>query len=327
MEFFKSLASILAYAALGFSITAAYLKINKIWKRKHHAEVANSVSIAGNFIAVVPWTFFGINFLFVAQWQGLINSIIWVVTFIVLMLIGSGLWVEGKRNMSFWARLKDSLKLERSEVGDLALSLFRPSSAQIILELLAHFAYIDRHLADQEKNFIQSFGDRYKLEIDWNEFEKLADIERSERFMKTRDMAEEYLKTSPPAEQVAQLSDLLETLVKIDDDYSIQEKLIQEEVRGLLLDYCEENHAKANCSVVIVPQSREQDAAISAILPQTEKTELAGGSGYMVGSFYSKSYAEVICNQYRALGFFTIDIIQDAVDPARLDSHRVSPPV
>ena len=70
MEFFKALISILAYAALGFSATAAYLKINKIWKRKHNAEVANSVSIAGNVIGLIPMMAFGLNFLLVAQWHG-----------------------------------------------------------------------------------------------------------------------------------------------------------------------------------------------------------------------------------------------------------------
>jgi len=314
MEAFKSLINILAYAALGFSAIAAYLKINKIWKRKHNAEVANSVSIAGNFIDLIPLTFFGLNFLLVAQWQGLIDSVIWISAGIVLVLIGSGLWVEGKREMTFWARLKEALKLERSEVGELAFSLFRPTSAPIILDILTQFAYIDRDLVDREKEFIQSFSDSWNLKINWNELEKLADFESPLRFVKARDTAVRYLKTSPPSEQVAQLSDLLEALVQIDDDLSAQEGLILEEVRGLLLDYSDEFDATANCAVVIVPQNRDQDVAIAALLPQIKKTEVAGGSGYMVGSFYSHDYADVICNQYRALGFFTIDIIHEAPD-------------
>ena len=51
MEIFKSFISAMAYASLGFSFAAAYLKINKIWKRKHILEVANSVSIVGNVVS------------------------------------------------------------------------------------------------------------------------------------------------------------------------------------------------------------------------------------------------------------------------------------
>ncbi len=274
MEAFKSLIGILAYAALGFSAVAAYLKINKIWQRKHNAEVANSVSIAGNFILLIPMLAMGLNFLFVAQWQGLIDTVIWIGATVVLIFIGTGLWVKGKRDMTFWAKLKEALKLERSEVGELAFSLFRPSSARIILDILIQFAYIDRDLKVHQKEFIQTFADQWNLEIDWQEIEKLADMERPLRFVKTRDTAVRYLKTSPPSEQVAQLSDLLETLVHVDGELSVQEGLILEEVRGLLLDYSDEIDATANCVVVIVPQNHDQDIAIAALLPQVKKLRL-----------------------------------------------------
>jgi hypothetical protein len=126
MELLKSIVSVLAYASLGFSATAAYLKINKIWKRKHNEEVANSVSIVGNVVDLIPLSFFSLNYLFVMQWQGLIDSVIWIVAGVVSIMIGSGLWVEANRHKSSWTRWKEALKLEKSEVGDLAMSLKRP---------------------------------------------------------------------------------------------------------------------------------------------------------------------------------------------------------
>ncbi|MDH4071931.1 MAG: hypothetical protein OEV41_02365, partial [Gammaproteobacteria bacterium] len=127
MEFFKSVISAMAYASLGFSFTAAYLKINKIWKRKHIAEVASSVSIVGNVVDIIPLTFFALNFMLVAQWQGLIDSVLWIFAGIVTVLIGSGLWVEEHRHKPFWTRIRAALKLEKTEVGHLAASFFRPS--------------------------------------------------------------------------------------------------------------------------------------------------------------------------------------------------------
>ena len=42
---FKKLLSILVSSALIFAIIQAYLKVNKIWKRRKNVEVANSISI------------------------------------------------------------------------------------------------------------------------------------------------------------------------------------------------------------------------------------------------------------------------------------------
>lgn len=69
---------------------------------------------------------------------------------------------------------------------------------------------------------------------------------------------------------------------------------------------------QANYDVVIAPQNRSQDAAIGSLLPNASKIEIAGGSGYLVGSFYSQDYAHVIRDQYRELGLFTIDLMGNA---------------
>lgn len=312
MESFKSVIGIMAYASLGFSFAAAYLKINKIWKRKHNEEVANSVSIVGNIFDIIPLTFFSLNFLILSQWQGLIDSVVWIFAAAISIVIGSGLWVQENRNKSFWVRIKESLKLEKSEVGHLATSFFRPSGAEIILEIFARFAYIDRDLVAGEQKLIQSFADTWHIDIDWEEHRKLADLEQPVSFIKTRDSVGRYLKTSPPTEQVGQLIDVLHALVMVDENVSEQEKLILDEVHQYLLSYIDDSDVQANYTVIIAPQNRKQDAAIGALLPDAKKIEVAGGSGYLVGSFYSQDYADVICDQYRELGFFTIDLVNKA---------------
>jgi len=312
MELFKSFVGIMAYASLGFSFTSVYLKINKIWKRKHIAEVANSVSVAGYATDMIPATFFSLNFLIAAQWQGLIDNVLWILAGTLLILIGSGLWVQENRHKSFWTKLKESLKLEKSEVGYLATSFFRPSGAEIILEIFARFAYIDRELVAGEQELIQKFADTWHIEVDWEEHRKLAGLEQTVSFVKARDSVERYLNTSPPTEQVGQLIDVLHALVKVDENISEQEKLILAEVQQFLLGYIDDTDVQANYDVVIAPQNRSQDAAIGSLLPNASKIEIAGGSGYLVGSFYSQDYAHVIRDQYRELGFFTIDLMGNA---------------
>lgn len=314
MEFFKSFIGVMVYASLGFTVAAAYLKLNKIWKRKHNAEVADSVSIVGNVIYIIPLTFFALNYILIAHWQGVIDSVIWIASGIIYILIGSRLWVHSHRHKTFWARLLEVLKLEHSEVGDLAKSFFRPSGGEIILEILARLAYIDRKLTPREQEFIQYFADTWHVKFDWREHRKLADIKQSVSFIEMRDEVERYLETSPPAEQVAQLIDVLDALAITDDSVSTQEKLILEEVDGLLLGYVNDSDVQARFAVVVAPQNDEQDSAMATLLPNIEKTEIAGGSGYTIGSYYSQEYADVICNQYRALGFFTIDIVHELPD-------------
>ena len=308
METFKAFVGIMAYGSLGFTVIAAYLKINKIWTRKHKVEVADSVSIVGNVIYLIPLSFFALNYMFESLWQGLIDSLIWIVSGVVYILIGSRLWVQSHRRKSFWTRLKEALKLERSEVGDLAKSFFRPSSGEIILEILAQLAYVDKVLGIREKQFIQSFADTWHMDFDWEEHQKLADVKQSISFIETHNSVERYLETSPPEAQVAQLIDVLDALVEVDESVSDQEQLILEEIDGLLFNYLSTVDVQEKYTVIIAPQNDDQDAAIAAILPGVEKTSVAGGSGYMIGSFYSQKYADVVCDQYRELGFLTIGI-------------------
>jgi len=311
METFKAFVGIMAYGSLGFTVVAAYLKINKIWTRKHNAEVADSISIVGNVIYIIPLAFFALNYLFASLWQGLIDSLIWIASGVVYILIGSRLWVQSHRRKTFWTRLKEVLKLERSEVGDLAKAFFRPSGSGIILELLTQLAYIDQRLGNREKEFIQSFIDAWHTDFDWEEHRALADRKQPVSFMDTRETVERYLATSPPEPQVEQLTDVLDALVGVDDSVSEQERLILGEIHGLLFSYVHKSDDQEKFAVVIAPQSDDQDAAIAALLPGVEKTSVAGGSGYMIGSYFSQDYADVICDQYRALGFFTIGIVHE----------------
>ena len=202
----------------------------------------------------------------------------------------------------------EALKLEKSEVTHLAATLFRPSSAEIILDILARFAYIDRDLDEQEQALIQTFADTWRLEIDWSGYQKLAELDQPASLAETRESVAEYLRTSPPEEQVAQLIDVLQALVAADERIDRQETLILDEVKGFMHSYAQGGEETAAYRVVIAPQNRKQDAAIATLLPNAEKIEIAGGSGYLVGSYFSRDFAQIICDQYRDLGFFTIDL-------------------
>ncbi|MGB5324577.1 MAG: hypothetical protein WBN40_04020, partial [Pseudomonadales bacterium] len=84
--------------------------------------------------------------------------------------------------------------------------------------------------------------------------------------------------------------------------------LMLSEARGLLSSYVEDGDNPAAFTVVIAPQNDEHDAALTTLLPNARKISVAGGTGYVVGSYHSHEFAEMIRDQYRALGFFTVDV-------------------
>ena len=101
-------------------------------------------------------------------------------------------------------------------------------------------------------------------------------------------------------------------MVHADEVVSDEEELLLEEVQGLLHTYINDDvlgeYTHAGYRVVIAAQDQVQKLAIETLLPTMQQTVLAGGIGYLVGTYYSQKYADLVCDQYRALGFFTVNM-------------------
>ena len=314
MEFFKLLIYYLAFASLGFSFAAAYLKIIKIWKRKHLRDVAESVSISGNIIDVVPLSVFALNYYFVSQWQGLIDSAVWIVAGIILIVIGTGFWVEPKnKKKSLWRLLKEALHLEKKEVVNLTKALFKPSNKTLVIDILEQIAFIDHVLDQREKTFIQTFADSWDIRIDWDQITQKARSNEQFSYQELHGTLTKYLKTLPSYEQVAELGDTITALINVDDVVTQEEALALDEIRGLFSNYIEKDTEPLEFSVVLVPQKPEHEEKIQHLLPNIQKRKIAGGSAYVVDSFFSSDYASAVCNQYQALDLFTVTIANNDI--------------
>ena len=118
-----------------------------------------------------------------------------------------------------------------------------------------------------------------------------------------------YLDLGPPYDQAAQLMDVLHLFVKADAVVSEEERIVLEEIGGLIEQYVEEDTIERRTyEVVIVPQSAGQFEAAEALLPGAELKEVRGGKVISVGTFFSHDYAEAICRKYIALGLFTAQV-------------------
>lgn len=304
MTLLRSTVQFLAAASLLLAAVQVYLTLNKLWKRKHEPAVADSISIMGEAVGLVPLFFLTLNFMLDGQWEGIVDGLLWLVAGGASIAIGTGMWVEGRRGKGFVALLKEALALERGEVGDLAKRFFHPAGASRILRILGHVALIDDHLDDREKEFIQSFVDAWGIEFSPEEF-------RDERtsghlnYRVLRQDVEAYLGTSPPSGQVQQLSDVVTALVHVDEEVSEEEALMLGELDGMWAAYLDAEAETPLFAVAVVPQHPDQDQAIADVIPNVGKTPVKGGEAYVVGRYHSEHYAELMGGQYRDLGFFT----------------------
>lgn len=304
MELLRQIASYLAAASLVLAALQIYLTLNKIWIRKHEAEVAASISIAGEALGLLPVGILTVSFALEGHWAGAVDGVLWGGAGLVTIAIGTGMWVEGKRGRSFWALARDALRVERDEVGALAASFFRPSGAEAILEILGQIALIDENLDAREREFIDTFAGSWGIDLDWDRI--LGESEADAlSFVRLRESVARYLATSPPEAQVSQLGDVVEALVRIDEEVSSGEELILEELRGMFLDYAGDATPGVRFGVALVPQDPDQDRAIADLLPDVTRQRLEGGVAYVKGAYHSERYADLVAEQYRALQFFT----------------------
>ncbi len=313
MEELRTFIRLLTVASLGLAAVQIYLTLNKLWTRKHEKVVAESISIYGELIGLIPLFLLTLSFFLDRQWEGVIDGLLWITAGTVTVAIGTGLWVEGRRGRGFLKLMRDAMALERTEVGDLARAFFRPSSADKILDLLAQVALIDEELDQRERSFIQAFADNWGVELKWEEL-----VDRSTQVgldtIRLRDGIADYLSTSPPPRQVEQLGDVIVALVEADEEIAASEELILTEVGGMLRSYVDAGSERPGFAVVLVPQSGEQEHAIRSVLPGLDKEEVAGGSAYVAGRYFSDQYAQMVSEQYRALNVFTTVLRQERLE-------------
>jgi hypothetical protein len=313
MSGFRAVVDYLVIGSLVLAALQIYLTTNKLWKRKHERAVAESISILGEFVGLIPVTLLTVKFLLDGQWEGAADGMLWVLGAGVAILIGSGRWVEGRRDRGLLRLLIDSIRLERGEVGYLAKSFLRPSGASHILSILGRVALLDAHLDDRERAFVDAFARTWSIDFQWDSITAAAQDNELDFLPLRRDL-QEYLATSPPAAQVKQLGEVLRALINIDQTVTQHESLMMAEIDGMIDAYLgATDDGGPMFAVVLVPQDAQQDRAIAQVLPDLRKRELHGGQVYVAGTSFD--FAEIVSAQYRALNFFAavVRVTEEAV--------------
>jgi hypothetical protein len=239
--------------------------------------------------------------------ESIIDTSLIIAQAMVFLLVGTGLWVRGQRQMGFWRLVKQALRIEKKEANYLLKRFFKPQNAEIIIDILHNLAMIDEEFDEREKKLIEFFA------MEWN-IPYSAETKNKERkqrvvqnkFVDLRNKLLDYLSRDPPVEQVAQLKDLINEMILADEKITSEEKLVSGELLGIIDSHLQEEERKDVYQVIIVPQNPNQEQKIKELLPDSESIETFGGIVYSVGSFYSKEFAEMVCQRFRKMNFFAI---------------------
>lgn len=310
MTVFVSFVEFLVAIGIVIALITNYLIINKLWKRRMVKEVAESVSIAAAILGLFNGIPFLIMFLLInPNPAAATKTAIGIVTAIVFVLIGSGLWVAELRRRGFRSLFLRALRLERRESGDLLKLFIQPKGAAQILRVLHQLASVDGHIDAREAQIITQFAREWHLDDPLTSGDELrVDL------LTVRKSVSEYLALHPPAEQVGHLRDVLQALVESDARVVWQESVALEEADGMLLQYLSGDESEpALHEVLIVPQSPAQHEAVRTLLPGREEKLLRGGRVFSVGLFFSPRYAEFVCQKYIGLGLFSTVVAVDAI--------------
>jgi len=306
MPSFVSVVEWLLTISVLVSVLTNYLIINKLWKRKHLKDVAESVSISAAFLGIATAAPLLAYFVMNDETELVIKNTFGILTGVVFIIIGAGVWVRSNRGVPIGRLMLRALRLEREESSYLIKSMTRPKGAERIIGILELTAKLDREVHESEIALLNEFADRWRID---RPRLQVGDVEHDGVEMEVREAVRGYLDLSPPYEQAAQLMDVMNLFAKADSEVSDEERVVLEEVSGLIEQYVEEDTLERRTyEVLIVPQSVEQFEAAEAILPGCEVKERRGGKVISVGTFFSHDYAEVVCQKYISLGLFTAQV-------------------
>jgi hypothetical protein len=309
MSAFLGLIEFLVAISVVISGVSNYLIINKLWIRKAHKEVAESISVSAALLGLATGFPFFVQFMLIDQnAAAAIKAAIGIATGIIFVMIGTGLWVVENRGTGFITLFIRALKLEKSESADLLKTLAQPKGAKQLMDVFQAMAEVDRRVDERELEMIRLFARRWHVD--------LPDLQVGERddatdLLELRETVNSYLEIKPPVEQAQELVDLLHVFVRADDEVSREEELALEEITGMVGQYAGTNGSGLMHEVVIVPQDESQTDAVRSLLPGVEPKLIRGGRVFSVGRFFSPRYADVVCEKYISLGLFTARVERD----------------
>ncbi len=303
MTTFDQLITGAALLGLTVSIVISYLKVNKLWARRHIKEVAESIYVAAALLSLLTTVQFMIKFLVIDQdYVAAGKFVLSLAVFVVFFLVGIGVWVKREEKISWWKMLRRALATERGELTYLIHSFARPREAPAILEILRLVSMVDNDFDEREKEMLESVALPWGIHPDDM---KMSGQEVGSDIASVQKAFADYLALKPPASQVEKVFDLVKFMVHADRKVTRDERLILTEIEGAVGAYLADGSKSPDLyEVLLVPQNDEQFDKMREEVTDPSLHERAGGQAVVAGSYFSEPFARAICLRFRQKHFF-----------------------
>ena len=302
--------NVIGWITLVLVVSESYLRANKLWSRKHMQDVAESVSLMAQGVSLLTLGFYATASYIDGSLHGMVSSMIWFSMTVLMILVGTGLWLKNTRDMTPWERFKKFISKESQEVGDLVKDLYAPAGKNYLIKIVQKIALIDNQITDSEKEILTKVFNEWDEELNVELLLKTNNENIGNSAMEIQDLIESYLYISPPTEQVSRLIDLIKLLVRSDGAITHEEKLVSEEVLHHLQSYVAENANTTYYDVAIIPQKDEQRDSIQQLFPQLKHVRESHGDIYLNERFFTTAMANVYCEKYKDLGLNAVVIVR-----------------
>ena len=266
----------LVTSALFISIFQFYLKLNKVWKRRTIAEVANSISIVAALLGFTVGFPFLLNSLFISgDYPAAGKSVLGLGMAVMMTLISMGYFVEENKGKNFFRLLFDALGAEKNESTDLLSAMLRPQGATKIIEILTQLAAIDEEVAQEEVDLINDFASKWRINIPEI---KVGAPGKITNLVELKALVQSYLDEKPDVEVAQNLVDLINMMAEADDEVTDEEAMAVGEFTGMIGHYVSQEKGGSidAFEVVIIPQNENQSNAVKELIPNIDSVKKQG---------------------------------------------------
>lgn len=306
MEHFAAIIKLLVSISVLINAITVYLKINKLWKRKHEPVVAESISIFSMMLHILTNIPFVLYYLVIAENKDFrvgLTNIIGIVFFSFSLLTGIGFWVKEPGHAGLWHKFVKALKQEANESNTLIQAMGKPAGRKELVNILYRLAWLDNKLDEKEREFVQMFAQEW--EIDVSDILQQQPTEQGiDKINTIRSGVVAYLAQKPAKEEAVNLIDVVHALIGIDNEVTREEELIAAEVSQMLEEYAGEKEASVY-GIIVHPQP-EQEEILREMAPMAKEEYVLGDRAFLVDRFHTRLYAETVSADYRQQGLFTV---------------------
>lgn len=294
--------SIIAWITLFLISVESYLRANKVWKRKHKKDVAESVSLLAQGVGIITLSFYATSSIIDQSFNGMVSSLIWLSMTILMVLVGSGLWVTDIRSSNFWKKLKLYLMKETSELGNLANAFTNPNEREHIRAIILKVALLDNQINDKEKEVLETVMTQWDDAIDYEVLQKESlkyNVSEIHNILSDLNQAiSHYLSNSPAIDQVSKLADLIQLLIHNNGTQSDDQKLMATEVLEQLNAYITNAGIQNQFCVIVLPNPHSSIEALKSLHPELEVINTSTFSHLIKKGLHTQKMADIYKGVY-----------------------------